>query len=280
VAKATSSKFIEERGTERRLDLCARYAHTAMSSLHVTSYGSGPLLVACHGFTQTASSWRTLTAGLQDSHTIVALDLPGHGGSSSVEANLDETASLIAEITRGNTFCLLGYSLGARVALTTALAGTRGLERSILISGTAGIADDALRTERRERDNALADAIETQNDVPAFLEQWLNQPMFATLSPDQAGSAERYENTARGLASSLRLSGTGTQEPSWDRLSKIETPVHLISGAYDPRFVTTNTHMVRHLARGSFHIVPGAGHAVHLEQPDYTRTLISALLAT
>jgi 2-succinyl-6-hydroxy-2,4-cyclohexadiene-1-carboxylate synthase len=251
-----------------------------MSSLHVTTYGSGPLLLACHGFTQTGASWRTLSAGLQDSHTIVALDLPGHGGSSGVVANLEETASLIAEITRGEAFSLLGYSLGARVALTAALAGIPGLERSILISGTAGILDDALRQQRRDRDNALADEIEAEDDIPAFLDRWLAQAMFATLESDKAGTKDREANTAKGLASSLRLSGTVTQTPSWDRLSSIESPVHLIAGAHDARFVDTNTHMERRLCQGSFHIVPGAGHCVHLEQPDYTRSLITALLST
>ena len=39
-----------------------------------------------------------------------------------------------------------------------------------------------------------------------------------------------------GLASSLRLAGTGTQEPLWDRLGELTMPVLVVSGGLDERF--------------------------------------------
>ena len=251
-----------------------------MSSLHVTTYGSGPLVVACHGFTQTGESWRTLATHLQDSHTIVALDLPGHGGSAHVQANLEETAAMIASIAAGEQFSLLGYSLGARVALTATLAKIEGLNRSILISGTAGIEDDQERVQRRMLDEALADEIEDEDDVAAFIERWLAQPLFASLPRALAGSDERLVNTPAGLASSLRLSGTGTQKPSWDRLDSIDVPVDLIVGAQDQRYVEINTAMVERLRHGRLHVVDDAGHAVHLEQANRVATLLGDILAS
>ena len=236
--------------------------------------------MACHGFTQTGASWRTLATQLQESHTIVALDLPGHGGSAHVRANLDETAAMIASLTAGQQFSLLGYSLGARVALTATLANIEGLKRSILISGTAGIQDDQERAQRRMRDEALADEIEAEDDVAAFLQRWLAQPLFASLSPELAGEDERLVNTPAGLASSLRLSGTGTQRPSWDDLESISVLVDLIVGAQDQRYVDLNTAMVQRLRHGYLHLVDEAGHAVHLEQADRVAALIGDILAS
>ena len=60
-----------------------------------------------------------------------------------------------------------------------------------------------------------------------------------TPRPDGGRSAERLRNSASGLAASLRLSGTGTQEPSWDRLPLLRSPVLALAGADDIRFAST-----------------------------------------
>src|SRR5690606_19116726 len=109
----------------------------------------------------------------------------------------------------------------------------RGL---VLVSATGGIDDDAERTARRRSDDALADRIEAIG-VDAFLDEWLAQPLFATLDEAAAGREERRANTAAGLASSLRLAGSGTQMPLWDRLRTLDVPTLVVAGALDPKFV-------------------------------------------
>ena len=64
----------------------------------------------------------------------------------------------------------------------------------------------------------LAERIEQEGTEP-FLASWLSQPLFATLPPERAGLEERLANTPAGLASSLRLSGAGAQEPSMGQAS-------------------------------------------------------------
>ena len=43
-------------------------------------------------------------------------------------------------------------------------------------------------------------------------------------------------NDAAGLASSLRLCGTGSQVPLWGRLSELSMPVLVLAGENDARF--------------------------------------------
>jgi len=54
--------------------------------------------------------------------------------------------------------------------------------------------------------------------------------MFGDVPAEANGIDERKRNTAAGLASSLRLAGTGTQTPLWDRLGELRMPVLVVTG--------------------------------------------------
>jgi 2-succinyl-6-hydroxy-2,4-cyclohexadiene-1-carboxylate synthase len=235
--------------------------------------------VLLHGFTQTGRLWGPFGDVLADSHTLVSVDLPGHGDSGSVRADLPATAGLVAEAVRshiGDQPCdLLGYSLGARVALHMALAGELPLSRVVFIGVTAGIEDDAERARRRQADEAMADALEASDDVEHFVDAWLRGPMFQRLdASDGAQRAERLRNSAAGLASSLRLCGTGTQVPLWDQLPTCASPVLSLAGSDDTRFASHALRVARLVPHGVVSLVPGGGHAVHLAQPDQAARVV------
>jgi 2-succinyl-6-hydroxy-2,4-cyclohexadiene-1-carboxylate synthase len=247
--------------------------------LHVEVRGSGPPLVLLHGFTQTGRLWGPFGDALAASRTLVALDLPGHGDSGSVRADLPATAGLVAEAVRteiGDQPCaLLGYSLGARVALHAGIAAELPLSHVVFIGVTAGIEDDAERQRRRQSDEALADGLQASGDVEGFIDAWLGGPMFERL--EMGGAAQRTErlrNSASGLASSLRLSGTGTQEPLWHRLGAFPYPVLALAGSDDNRFAAHALRLAGLVPHGIASLVPGGGHAVHLAQPEQAGRIV------
>jgi 2-succinyl-6-hydroxy-2,4-cyclohexadiene-1-carboxylate synthase len=247
--------------------------------LHAEVRGSGPPLVLAHGFTQTGRLWGSFGDRLAATHTLVAVDLPGHGDSGSIRADVPTTAGLVAEAVRtvvDDEGCLLlGYSLGARVALHVAIAAQLPLHGLVLVGATGGIEDPGARRSRRLADDALADELEASGDVEAFVDAWLQNPMFERLaSSDAAGRSERLRNRASGLASSLRLCGTGAQEPVWDRLSTISCPVLALAGSDDTRFATAALRVARLVPHGVASLVPGGGHAVHLAQPEQAGRLV------
>ncbi len=251
-----------------------------MTTLETDVVGAGPRLVLAHGFTQTARLWGPFGDTLARRHELVGVDLPGHGGSSGVEADLPGAGALLVEAGDDDPapFDLLGYSLGARVALHAALARPERIRRLVLIGATAGIEDDAARQRRRQRDEAMADALEADGDLSGFIRRWLSASVFTGLR--NAGLEERLRNTPAGLASSLRLAGTGTQAPLWDRLGEIELPVLVLVGADDARFTAAGSKMASSLANAVFSLVPGAGHAAHLAQPALTARLVERFLAS
>jgi 2-succinyl-6-hydroxy-2,4-cyclohexadiene-1-carboxylate synthase len=183
-----------------------------------------------------------------------------------VRADLWETAAHLAILDDHAAF--MGYSMGARMVLHTAITHPERVDRLVLASGTAGIDDPTERTARRERDDELAASIE-RDGLDAFLTRWLDQPLFATLPLDARDADARRENTVEGLASSLRLAGTGTQEPLWERLRALTMPVLLVSGALDERFTAHAKRMAALIGSNArVHTIDDAGHACHRERPD------------
>jgi 2-succinyl-6-hydroxy-2,4-cyclohexadiene-1-carboxylate synthase len=196
-----------------------------------------------------------------------------------VRTDLPATAALVSEAVReaiGEEPCdMLGYSLGARVALHVLVGSELSVSRTVLIGVNAGIEDAADRARRRQQDEELATQLEATGDVGGFLDAWLEGPMFARLASSEAtGRPERLRNSAAGLASSLRLCGTGTQAPLWDELTTLACPILAIAGADDTRFVSHALRVARLAPRAATSVVPGGGHAVHLSQPEQAWRLV------
>jgi 2-succinyl-6-hydroxy-2,4-cyclohexadiene-1-carboxylate synthase len=236
-----------------------------VAALHSVIDGAGPRLVLVHGFTQTLACWGAVAGDLAFDHEVVRVDAPGHGGSAAVRADLPTGAQLIADAGGPGTY--VGYSMGGRLALHVALAWPDVVRRLVLISATGGIDDPAERGLRREADDRLARALE-RDGVARFVDDWLAQPLFAGLPPEARCREDRMTNTVDGLASSLRLAGTGTQEPLWDELDRIDAPVLVVTGEHDPKFTAIGRRLAAAIGdNATLAIVEGAGHTAHLERP-------------
>jgi 2-succinyl-6-hydroxy-2,4-cyclohexadiene-1-carboxylate synthase len=235
--------------------------------------GAGERVVLVHGFTQTGRSWDRVAARLAERHAVVAVDAPGHGDSGAVRADVPTAAALLG--TAGGTATYVGYSMGGRLCLRLAVDQPQLVRRLVLVSATAGIDDDTERAARRRADEHLAASIE-RDGVAGFLDRWLALPLFATLPGDAAGLDDRRRNTAEGLASSLRLAGTGAQEPLWDRLPELSMPVLLVVGALDTKYVALAEQMTELIADATLMVIEGAGHSVLLEQPEALAGAIEA----
>jgi pimeloyl-ACP methyl ester carboxylesterase len=109
---------------------------------------------------------------------------------------------------------------------------------------------------------------------------WLQRPLFSTLSASAAGVQERRTNTAAGLASSLRRAGTGSQEPLWDRLAELAMPVLVVAGGLDAKFADVGRRAAEAIGgNAKLVLIPGTGHACHLEQPDAFCVALAEFLA-
>lgn len=240
--------------------------------LHVERWGSGPRVGLIHGFTQSAAAWAPLAERLSDRWELAAVDAPGHGRSAGIDAGLWEAAAMIGDTIGEATY--VGYSMGGRIALHLALARPDMVRRLVLVSATAGIDDASERAARRAADEQLAARVETDG-LEAFVAWWLRRPLFATLSPEASALESRMGGTASGLASSLRRAGTGTQQPLWGRLGELAMPVLVVAGALDEAYAERAHRLGAGIgASSTVEVIPGAGHACHLERPEEFAALL------
>ena len=224
-------------------------------------------VVLLHGFAQTGASWHRVRAA--HGSDAVAPDLRGHGSATAMRpvglgAVLDDLDALVAD---GAT--LAGYSMGGRIALHFALAQPGRLKRLVLVGASPGLADAGEREARRAADEALADRIE-RDGIEAFADEWEALPLWAGQPPEVAAAAraQRLAKDPAALAAALRGLGTGALPSLWDRLAELEVPVDLVVGERDAKFRAVATQMARALPMAGVTVVPGAGHAVHLEAPE------------
>lgn len=251
---------------------------------HLTRWsGVEPTVLALHGFTGTGHDFAPIARSLR--HAVLAPDLIGHGRTEAplgiehyrIGAAVETLAALLPEAP-----ILLGYSMGARLALALTVARPDAVQALVLIGGTPGIADPAAWAERAAIDDERARRVEALG-VGRFLDEWSREPIIASQQRmDPAFAAERARHrrahTALGLANSLRGMGTGAMPPLWDRLDAICCPVLLVTGADDEKFGATAGRMQTLLPDARHVRIADAGHAPHLERPEATAGAITAWL--
>jgi 2-succinyl-6-hydroxy-2,4-cyclohexadiene-1-carboxylate synthase len=230
-----------------------------------------PTLMLLHGFTNTGACWApVLAAGAGLRYRALTPDIRGHGTAGSARpVTLEAVLGDIAALTPG-PYELCGYSQGGRIALHAAL--TPGLvervSRLVLIGASPGLSDPIERRERQAADERLAVEI-GQSSIEEFVQRWAQTPVLAGLAPKIAAEAhrDRLRNTPAGLAAALRGLGTGALPSLWDRLPELGMPVTLIVGERDLKFQEIAGEMARWIPECEVVVVPGVGHAVHLEAP-------------
>jgi len=235
-----------------------------------------PSLLLLHGFTGSGAAWADHRPDLEQDFTVTAVDLPGHGSNiepRSVEATADALADELG-VRRAH---VLGYSLGARVALAIAVAHPEAIDRLVLESPSAGIADPAERAARRAADERLADEIE-RDGIEAFVDRWERNPVFAShaaLDPHVAARqrAVRLAQDPHGLAGSLRLAGQGAMAPLHGRLGEVRATTLVIAGALDPARPRAEL-VAAGIPGARLVVIDRAGHTPHLERPDAFRRLV------
>jgi 2-succinyl-6-hydroxy-2,4-cyclohexadiene-1-carboxylate synthase len=217
-----------------------------------------------HGFAGDPAGW----ADIAGAGSRVAL--PGHGGGpvlATWAANLDAIAETI-----GACDVVVGYSLGARVALGLVAAGR--VPRAILVGVNPGL-DDSEREARRTSDARWASLLR-ERGIAAFVDAWEAQPLFATqvrATPERlaARRARRLALDPEQLARSLEAMGLA-EMPDY-RAAITAERCALIAGADDAKYLALSRSLPAPLE-----VIADCGHDATLEQPTALAAVLARLL--
>ena len=260
-------------------------------SLNVLTAGGGRPLLLLHGFTGSARMWSAQVEAWSPQHRVIAPDLLGHGGSDAPADpsayDLERQAASLTDLLSlldASPATVVGYSMGARLALVLALEHPQAVARLVLESPSAGIVDPADRAARREADEHLAQEIE-RDGTDAFVERWEAMPIFASHATLPAAveahqRAERRRHTPSGLAASLRGAGQGAMPPLHDRLPLITAPTLVVAGALDETGLARARTVADGIPRARLEVIGEAGHTPHLETPEAFLRVTNAFFST
>ena len=241
--------------------------------------GSGAPVVLVHGLGGAASNWVELAPELARDHRVVALDHPGHGGSSPLPAlpNLEPFAdrlALVIERERAAPGVVVGHSLGCLVALRLAIRRP-DLVRGLVLCSAAGIAST---TRRARYALALSSLVQPGRLFAPFRERIARSALLRAIvwgswaTPD--GTAVSPTATL-GLLEGPALHSDATSaatalvedDPRVD-LERIACPALLVWGARDPQVPIDDAFEYARRLRAPLRTVAGAGHLVIVERPE------------
>ncbi|MDO8491589.1 MAG: 2-succinyl-6-hydroxy-2,4-cyclohexadiene-1-carboxylate synthase [Dehalococcoidia bacterium] len=245
--------------------------------MNVELAGEGTPILAIHGFTGSASSWDAFQEAARADHTVIRVELLGHGASDCPDSpepyGMTPTVRAlegILDYLKLDRAHWLGYSLGGRIALCAAVLLPRRTRSLIAESASPGLFSEEERVSRVRSDEALADWMEKVG-IEAFVDRWESLPIWATQSRLSVAQRrqlrrQRLSGNPRGLANSLRGIGAGAQPPLHHRLHELRAPALFVAGEEDGKFAAIAEQMNKSVPNGHLRIVKQAGHAVHLEQ--------------
>uniref|UniRef100_A0A0D3F6X6 Mandelate racemase/muconate lactonizing enzyme C-terminal domain-containing protein n=1 Tax=Oryza barthii TaxID=65489 RepID=A0A0D3F6X6_9ORYZ len=250
------------------------------------------VILFLHGFLGTSEDWVPMMKALSPSARVIAVDLPGHGESEilqhdvensnqisfSVQSVADLLLKLIRNITDG-AVVVVGYSMGARIALHMALNQNHKISGAVIISGSPGLRDEASKRRRSAIDRSRAHFLSSCG-LENFLETWYSAKMWASLREhpkfDSLVRTRMKHNNIKALSKVLADSSIGTQKSLWEDLKHLKSPLLIVAGEKDPKFKEISQQMCREIRKHKDResdglcemiIIPDSGHAVHVENP-------------
>jgi pimeloyl-ACP methyl ester carboxylesterase len=231
-------------------------------------HGRGPVLLLTHGYSSTSAMWKGQIEALSKHHKLVLWDMRGHGQSDypddpaaySEALTVADMAALLDAIG-AETAIVGGLSLGGYMSLAFHRAHPDRARALLIVDTGPGFRKDDAREAWNKRAHETGDRFEREG-----------------LAVLKSGSRERStvsHRDASGLARAARGMLTQRDARVIESLPDIKVPALVVVGADDTPFLAASDYMAARIPGAKKAVIPAAGHAVNIDQP---QAFIDALL--
>jgi len=206
------------------------------SKFDYTRQGNGKAIVLLHGFLEDRTMWEPFLHVLSENHTVITIDLPGHGKSDCI--GYIHSMELMAEVVEAvlkkeniKAAKIMGHSMGGYVALAFAERHPEMCTEIVLLNSTPK-GDSTERKENRARAIALV-----KKNKDAFLSMAISH-LFAEKNKSKFSAEieslkkEALKMKTQGIIAALE--GMKVRKDRTRLLKKLTVPKTIIAGTLDP----------------------------------------------
>jgi pimeloyl-ACP methyl ester carboxylesterase len=235
-------------------------------------HGEGRPLLLTHGYSATSQMWRGQIEPFSQRYKLILWDMRGHGqsdypldqGAYSEESTVADMAALL-DVAGAEEAIVGGLSLGGYMSLAFHLAHPERVEALLIIDTGPGYRKDEAREGWNQNALRTAERFETEG--------------LARLAGGSAETRASSHLNAEGLARAARGMLTQRDARVIDSLPAIAAPSLVVVGADDTPFLTASDYMAAKIPGARKLVIPGAGHAANIDQPEAFNTGVLGFLA-
>jgi pimeloyl-ACP methyl ester carboxylesterase len=257
-----------------------RLAGTPRGALRYVERGVGPPLVLVHGSYGSLNHWSANLDGLAERFRVLALDLPGFGGSYAIPqgSGLDAFADALADFLDAQDLdraALGGFSFGALACIRLATTAPQRVTATFVVSPPVPGPPSPRIAAIQQRIATLA----TTKSIRLSAETMLRDIML--FQHDKVTDEVVAMAVDNILNTKFRARPLLYESDIYAMLAGLESPVLLMHGEQDP-FYQDNPELSRHRFRPGrsrrLDVVPGAAHWACFDAPDRVNAAALAFL--
>lgn len=266
--------------------LDSRSVDTALGNIRVqVSAGTGPAVLMWPSLLMTGDLWAGQAAHFGDTHRLVLIDPPGHGGSAPLRAmfSFTDCARCVVDLLDGldiDRAHFVGNSWGGMIGGTFAALYPDRLHRAVLMNCTASKAGAAQRMQ-------YAGLVWLATALGGIRPPLTRSAIRAFLGPTTLRNRPDVVDTVRANVQSVNTdsvrwavrSVVSARPDQRALLARITSPVLVVAGAEDATFPVAETRVMADSIRdSSFTVLDGVAHLAALEDPARVNQLLAAFL--
>jgi pimeloyl-ACP methyl ester carboxylesterase len=268
------------------------YARVGDVNLFYEEAGAGTPLIFVHEFAGDHRSWEAQVRFFSRRYRAIAYNARGYPPSDvpkdvtaySQDQAVDDIKGVLDHLGIARAH-VCGLSMGGYATLHF---GLRYPDRALsLVVAGAGYGSVPGDRERFKQDSELIARRFVEDGMAATAETYSRGPSRVQLmDKDPRGWREFHEQLAGGsaLGHALTLRGVQISRPSifdlGDRMEKLTVPTLILTGDEDEPCLEPGIFMKRKIPTAGLLVIPKAGHAINLEEPDlFNRAVLDFLTA-